>query len=146
MQAILKRPIITEKTMKLVTSGFFTFEIDKNANKLDVAKIVKAKFSVDPISVRIINTKSETKQQRRVRGTFRKAGIKKAIVQLKAGQKIAIFETESQIEDEAVVTTGEGEPKVLRERKDIFRGTKVKVEKGATGAAPTTQRKVITGK
>jgi large subunit ribosomal protein L23 len=145
MQAVIKRPLITEKTMKLVESGQFSFEVDKHANKMQIAKMVKDKFNVDPISVKIINSKGVTKQQRRVRGTFQTSGMKKAIVQLKKGQKISIFETESQVE-EAVVTTAENEPRILKERKNILRGTKVKVEKGAAGAGQTTQRKVITGK
>lgn len=142
---VLKRPIITEKSMTLVKGGFYTFEVAKHATKYDVAKVVKAKFSVDPVSVKVINVKGEIKSQRRVRGTYQVSGFKKAIVQLKAGQKIAIFESESKVE-EATVTTAESELQVLKEKRDLFRQTKVKVERSATGAAPTTQRKVITGK
>ena len=143
---ILKRPIITEKSMSLVKSGFYTFEVDKGAAKKEILKAVADKFKVDVISVKIINKKGETKQQRRVRGTYQVSGFKKAIVQLKSGQKIALFETESKVEDEAVVTTAESEPQILKDKRNILRGTKVKVERGAIGAAPTTQRKVITGK
>lgn len=140
---ILKRPIITEKSMKLAQSGLYAFEVDKNATKPLIAKAVSAKFNVKVLKVKVINVKSKLKQQRKVRKAYKLSGFKKALVQVKKGEKIAIFETPKE---EAVVTTAEGEPIKLREKKDILGRTKVKVEKTAVGAAPTTQRKVITGK
>ena len=140
---ILKRPLITEKSMKLAQGGFYTFEVDKDAKKPRIAKAVADKFNVKVVSVRVINVKGQIKQQRQVRKSFQAKGIKKAIVKVGKGQTIAIFETPKE---EAVVTTGEGEPIHIKEKKSFFRGTKVKVESSAVGAAPTTQRKVITGK
>lgn len=140
---ILKRPIITEKSMKLAQNGLYTFEVDKDATKPAVAKIVAEKFNVKVIGVKIINVKGKVKSQKKVRKFFLGKGIKKALVQVGKGQKIAIFETPKE---EAVVTTAEGEPIKIKEKKDILGRTRVKVEKSAVGAAPTTQRKVITGK
>lgn len=140
---ILKRPLITEKSMKLAETGFYTFEVDKNAKKPQIAKAVADKFNVKVVSVAIINVKGQVKQQRQVRKSFQAVGIKKAIVKVGKGQTIAIFETPKE---EAVVTTAEGEPIKIREKKSFLRGTKVKVESSAVGASPTTQRKVITGK
>ncbi|MBU1031360.1 50S ribosomal protein L23 [Patescibacteria group bacterium] len=140
---ILKRPIITEKSMILAKSGLYTFEIDKNATKPQVAKVVADKFNVKILEVKIINVKGKTKSQKRVRKSYNTSGYKKAIVKVQKGQIIPLFETPKE---EAVVTTAEGEPIRLKEKKDILGRTKVKVEKSAVGAAPTTQRKVITGK
>ena len=140
---MILRPIITEKSMKLAENGFYTFEVDKNDNKPTVAKLVADKFNVTVLAVKTINVKGETKSQKRVRKTFKTAGFKKAIVQVGKGQKIAMFETPKE---EVTVTTAEGEPIKMKEKKDFLGRTKVKVEKSATGAAPTTQRKVITGK
>lgn len=140
---ILIRPIITEKSMKLAQMGLYTFEVAKNANKPAIAKAVADKFKVKVLSVRVMNVKGHEKSQRRVRKLYQTGGIKKAIVALGKGEKLAIFETPKE---EAVVTTAEGEPIKLREKKDILGRTKVKVEQSAVGAAPTTQRKVITGK
>ncbi len=140
---ILKRPIITEKSMKLAGQSWYTFEVDKNANKLLVAKEVARKFSVKVLKVKIINVKGEIKSQKRVRKFYKTTGFKKANVQIEKNQKIAIFETP---QEEAVVTTAEGEPIKIKERKDILGRTNVKVERGVIGVAPTTQRKVITGK
>ena len=140
---IIKRPIITEKSMKLAEKGFYTFEVDKDANKIVIAKQVADKFNVKVLKVRTINVKGETKSQRRIRKFYKTVGFKKAMVQLGKGQKIAMFETPKE---EVTVTTAEGEPIKMKEKKDFLGRTKVKVEKSATGAAPTTQRKVITGK
>lgn len=142
---VIKRPIITEKSMKLAQGGFYTFEVDRDATKPLIAKIVASKFNVKVLKVKIINQKGETKNMRAVRGTYRTSSLKKAMVQVKKGDKIAIFET-PKTEKEVTVTTGEGEPIRLKEKKDLLGRTKVRVEKTATGAAPTTQRKVITGK
>lgn len=141
---IIKRPIITEKSMKLAEKHSYTFEVDKDATKDMIAKIVADKFNVKVLKVKTVNVKGETKSQRRIRKFYQTKGFKKAIVQVGKTQKIPLFETPK--EEEVTVTTPEGEPQVLKERKDILRRTKIKVEKSATGAAPTTQRKVITGK
>lgn len=141
---IIKRPIITEKSMKLASQSFYTFEVDKSATKQLIAKRVAEKFNVKVLKVKITNTKGEIKSQKRVRRNYQSTGFKKAIVQISKDQKIAIFETPKE---EAVVTTAEGEPIKLKERKDILGRTKVKVEKTSPiGGASTTQRKVITGK
>src|SRR3989344_4995357 len=140
---IIKSPIITEKSMKLAEKGLYTFEVDKNATKLQIGRKVSDKFGVKVVKVKTMNIKGQTKQQKRVRKSYRTAGFKKALVQVKKGEKIAIFETPKE---EAVVTTAENEPVKLKEKKDILGRTRVKVERSAVGAAPTTQRKVITGK
>lgn len=141
---IISRPIITEKSMKLAGKHLYTFEVDKNATKAAIAKEVANKFNVKVLSVKTISIKGEVKSQRRVRKFYRTCGYKKALVQVGRLQKIALFETPK--EEEVTVTTAEGEPIKLKEKKDILGRTKVKVEKSAVGAAPTTQRKVITGK
>lgn len=140
---IVRRPIITEKSMKLAQNHFYTFEVDKNATKTQIGKRVAEKFGVKVLSVNTLNVKGEVKSQKKVRKLYKSTGFKKAIVQIGKGQKIAIFETPKE---EAVVTTAENEPIKLKEKKDFLGRTKVKVERSAVGAAPTTQRKVITGK
>lgn len=137
---ILKRPIITEKSMKLAQAGWYTFEVDKDATKPQIAKAVAERFKVKALGVKIVNVKGKVKSQRKVRKTYQVSGFKKALVQLGKGEKIALFETPKE---EAVATITGGEPIKIKEKKDILGRTKVKVEKGAVGAAPTTQRKVI---
>lgn len=130
--------------MKLAQQGLYAFEVDKNATKLQIGKRVADKFGVKVIGVKTFNVKGKTKAQRRMRKSYQLSGFKKALVQVRKGEKIAIFETPKE---EVMVTTGEGEPIKFREKKDILGRTKVKVEQTPSfGGAPTTQRKVITGK
>ncbi len=143
---ILKRPIVSEKSMRLASLGLYTFEVDKDATKFQVGKAVAEKFNVKVISVKTINVKGQIKSQRKVRKSYRAQGMRKAIVRLQKGQTLAIFETPKEQQEEVVVTTGEGEPIRIKEKKDLLGKTKVRVDKTAVGAAPTTQRKVITGK
>lgn len=130
--------------MMLAEGRLYTFEVDRDATKSQIAKSVADKFSVKILSVKTLNVKGKKKSQRKVRKSYKTSSFKKAMVQIAKNQKIAMFETPKS--EEVTVTTGEGEPQILKEKKDILRRTKVRIEKGAIGAAPTTQRKVITGK
>ncbi|XMB86627.1 50S ribosomal protein L23 [Mycoplasmatota bacterium WC44] len=87
---VLKRPIITEKSMSLVEAGKYTFEISQDANKIEVRSAVKELFNVDVEKVNIINGKAKKKRVGKHQGYTAK--VKKAIVTVKAGQSIDIFE------------------------------------------------------
>ena|SRR3989344_5660690 len=89
---VLKKPIFSEKALKEVTKGRYTFEVATEANKKQIAKAVEKEFKVDVLSVRTSVLKGK---RVRIRGTNRdKTGkiIKKAVVQLKKDQKISAFE------------------------------------------------------
>lgn len=120
---VLKKPVLSEKSMRLAKDDCFTFLVDKKARKLQILKAVKRQFDVEPIEIRTANFKAEIKMQRRKRGYFIVSGFKKAIVKLKKGQKIPLFQTEAGSEEM------EQESKVVKEKKSLLKGTKVKVEK-----------------
>ncbi len=131
MYIIIKRPIISEKTMTLAKSGLYTFEVDKKARKDAILKAVKAQFEVDVMSVKTVNSKGIRKQQRNRKGYYDTSAVKKAYIQVKPGQKIAVFEAmTTPQQDEVVVTSPEGEPMPeVKEKKSLLKGTKVKIEK-----------------
>lgn len=141
---ILQKPIITEKSMRLAGVGLYTFVVSKNANKVTIAKAVTEKFKVKVLAVKIVNIKGEKKSQRKTRKYYQTPSFKKALVQVSKGQTIPVFESPKEEED-VHVTTAESES-IIKEKKNILRNTKVKIEKAAVGATPITQRKVITGK
>ena len=146
---MLKRPIISEKTMKLAGISTYTFEVEKNATKPGIAKLISEMFKVNVLGVRITNVKGKVKWQRKTRRTYTLANTKKAIITLKKGQIIPLFEAPKEMPEDQEVTVTRGEEEAMvtkKEKKSLFGRTKVKIESGATGAAPTTQRKVITGK
>ncbi|MBX4205621.1 50S ribosomal protein L23 [Candidatus Microgenomates bacterium] len=82
--------VLTEKTMAEAKKGKFTFWVTRNMDKLEIKKAIKSLFDVDILSVKTINLKSESKKT--VRGKITTKLRKKAIVQVKEGQKIALFE------------------------------------------------------
>jgi len=93
MKQILIRPIITEKTMNLADSlGKYTFMVNTKSNKIEIAKEVSSRFKVTVLDVNIINIlgKKVTFGKKRIPG--KKSDFKKAIVQLKSGDKIKIFD------------------------------------------------------
>lgn len=113
--------------MNLVKQNFYTFEVDKNATKHAIAKLVAKKFAVDVLEVRTVNLPKKLKAQRTRKGYFEVAGRKKAIVKIKSGQKIPLFEQAPQ--EDVTVTTAEGEKlTTVKEKKSLLKGTKVTIE------------------
>ena len=88
---IIIRPIITEKTSSLVDKKLqYTFEVAKDANKVEIKKAIEAIFNVKVEAVRTINVHKKAKRVSKYEGY--KASYKKAIVRLAAGQTISAFE------------------------------------------------------
>lgn len=134
--------------MKLAGMGIYTFEVEKFATKPEIAKVISELFKVSVVDVRTLNTKGKVKWQKKARRSYTLPTVKKAIVTLKKGQTIPLFESPKEIDQEEATVTRAEDSTVIKERKGLLGlgRTKVKIEKGAPGAAPTTQRKVITGK
>ena len=87
---VLRRPLITEKTSQLQALGKYAFEVADEANKNQIKEAVEKSFKVDVIAVNIISVPS--KQRRLGRQQVLTSPWKKAIVTLKAGDKIELFE------------------------------------------------------
>ncbi|RKY92392.1 MAG: 50S ribosomal protein L23 [Ignavibacteriae bacterium] len=95
MHQILIRPIITEKMTSLNTEqSKYGFLVNPKANKIEIAKAIEKKFEVNVIDVKTINHPGKTKTQFRKSGRFtgKTAKYKKAIVTLKEGDSIELFE------------------------------------------------------
>lgn len=93
---ILKRPIISEKSLDAAANGNYSFEVEKKAKKKEIARAIKEVFGVDAKKVRTIIVKGKKRRAGKNRKEHRLSDWKKAIVKLAAGQKIDIFETSSQ--------------------------------------------------
>jgi large subunit ribosomal protein L23 len=89
---ILKAPILSEKSMRLVSEGKYVFEVDRGANKKEIATAVKRLFEVDGTNVRTFLRKGKSKRSLRTRKTIHRALRKFAVVTLKTGQKIEGFD------------------------------------------------------
>lgn len=87
---ILKAPIITEQSTKLIESqNRYTFKVATNANKVEIKKAVETIFNVKVLSVNTVNVLPKYKKMGKYEGY--KSAYKKAIVKLAEGQKIDAF-------------------------------------------------------
>jgi large subunit ribosomal protein L23 len=87
---IIKLPLITEKGMKLVDEGKYTFEVMAGANKIEVKNAIEKVFNVNVVKVNIINVRKKERRVGKYQG-FRPA-VRKAIVTLQKGQTLDVFE------------------------------------------------------
>jgi len=91
MNTIIK-PIISEKSMSGVTLGRFTFQVLQDATKEEVKKAIEKKFKVNVLGVKTNLVKGKTTKVGKRRREVVKSSWKKAVVQLKEGQKIDLFD------------------------------------------------------
>ncbi len=88
---LIIRPVMTEKSTMLRNKyNKYTFIVHKNANKISVQDAIKNLFDVTPLNVNIINVRGKKKRVRYKLGYT--SSYKKAIITLKEGEKIGIFE------------------------------------------------------
>ncbi|MBI9070603.1 MAG: 50S ribosomal protein L23 [Melioribacteraceae bacterium] len=94
MRKVLIRPLVSEKMNDITeVQQKYGFIVDVTANKIEIAKAVKAKFDVDAVSVNTIKYKGKTKTQFTKKGRFsgKTSQFKKAIITLKKDQTIDLF-------------------------------------------------------
>jgi len=87
---IVRRPVVTEKGTLMQEQGKYTFEVASNSTKEMVKQAVEKAFKVNVIKVNIVGMKGKTK--RMGKREIVTPSWKKAVVTLKEGQKIQIFE------------------------------------------------------
>lgn len=88
---VLRRPVVTEKSTLLQERGKYVFDVTPRANKPQVKEAVERAFDVTVLSVNIVNKHGERRRLANGRWIDR-SGSKKAIVTLKPGESIQIFE------------------------------------------------------
>ena len=88
-QDIIIKPIITERSMDALQTGKYTFKVDKNANKIEIAEAIEKLFDVKVAKVNTMNCNGRTKRVGRYVG--KTADWKKAIVTLKEDSKTIEF-------------------------------------------------------
>jgi large subunit ribosomal protein L23 len=81
---------VSEKSYSLITDRKYTFRVHEDAHKTQIRQAVEQLFEVKVQSVNIIKVQSKPKRRGMIKG--RRPGWKKAIVQLREGHQIEIFE------------------------------------------------------
>jgi large subunit ribosomal protein L23 len=86
---VIIRPVVSEKSYVLSGAGRYTFRVHANAHKTQIRQAVQELFGVHVVEVRTLSVKSKPKRRGTTRGRTR--AWKKAIVQVREGETIAIF-------------------------------------------------------
>ena len=90
-RTVLVRPLMTEKSMRLKDElNTVTFEVARDANKVEIRHAVEKVFNVKVAAVRTQSREGKWKRMGRFEG--RRAGWKKAVVTLQPGHKIELVE------------------------------------------------------
>jgi large subunit ribosomal protein L23 len=87
---VIIRPVVSEKSYVLAAAGRYTFRVHPHAHKTQIRQAVEALFDVHVVDVRTMSVKSKPKRRGVTRGRTR--SWRKAIVQLRAGENIPVFE------------------------------------------------------
>ena len=86
----LVRPVITEATTAAMALNKYIFEVSKDATKKEIGKAVEELYNVTVEKVNTTSLPAKRKQYGRTPGW--KPGMKKAVVTIKQGDKIELFE------------------------------------------------------
>jgi large subunit ribosomal protein L23 len=87
---IIIHPIVSEKTYVLATAGKYTFRVHDKAHKTQIKQAIEELFDVVVLSVATMSVKGKPKRRGYTSGTRR--SWKKAIVQLREGDSIPVFQ------------------------------------------------------
>ena len=95
LDAILIKPILTEKMLQMQEDALkYGFQVASDANKIEIKKAIESKFSVLVDKVHTVNVKGKMKRMNTRKGLTRgrRSGWKKAVVTLKEGYTIDLFQ------------------------------------------------------
>ncbi len=87
---VLLAPVVSEKSYSLISDRKYTFKVHKDAHKTQVRQAVEELFEVHVENVNILKVQSKPKRRGATKGI--RPGWKKAIVQVREGDTIEIFE------------------------------------------------------
>ena len=87
---VLVKPMITEKATNLGSTNQYVFMVDIDTNKIEVGKAIQEIYGVKPVSVNIIKVKGKKVNRGRIVG--KRKDFKKAVVTLKKGDTISVYE------------------------------------------------------
>jgi large subunit ribosomal protein L23 len=87
---VIIRPVVSEKSFVLAELGKYTFRVHEKAHKTQIRQAIEQLFDVKVVDVRTVSVKSKPKRRGYTSGRTRQ--WKKAIVQVREGDTIPIFQ------------------------------------------------------
>ena len=91
--SVLRRPVVSEKTYRLMDAGVYVFEVDIDATKIDVRHAIEDVFGVKVLKVNTLRRKGKSIRNRRTNRVGHRDDVKRAAVTLAPGNKIDLFES-----------------------------------------------------
>jgi large subunit ribosomal protein L23 len=87
---VIIRPVVSEKSYALATIGKYTFRVHQDAHKTQIKQAVEELFGVGVVDVRTSSVPSKPKRRGYTAGRTR--SWKKAVIQVREGDTIPIFQ------------------------------------------------------
>lgn len=111
MHMIIKRPVITEKSLLLASRGWYTFAVTADSSKGSIAQAVNGAYKVKVTEVRTTMMHGKVRRVGKLSMHVAKPDWKKAMVKLSKGQKIDVFEVAPTQEQAPVAKPAKEEKK-----------------------------------
>lgn len=89
---IIIEPVVSEKSYSLMDAGVYTFKVHASASKPEICDAIESIFGVTVTKVNTLNRPGKATRARRSNRLGRKPDSKRAMVTLKAGDRIELFE------------------------------------------------------
>ena len=87
---ILRKPRITEKAYSMNAGNRYVFEVNDTASKPQIRRAVESVYGVHVVSVNTVSLPSRVRRLGRTMGW--KSGVKKAMVEIKEGESLVLFQ------------------------------------------------------
>lgn len=97
MKIVIKKPVISEKSVSQGTVNKYTFKVTRKSTKREIAKAIEELFKVTVVKVNTLKLPGKPKNFKRIKSY--RADRHHAVVTLKAGDRIALFEDGSKDKD-----------------------------------------------
>lgn len=89
---VLLRPVVSEKSYALNENGAYVFVVAPDSTRIEIRRAVEQTFGVRVSKVNTLNRKGKSRRNRRTNVVGQRASTKRAIVTLKPGDRIDLFE------------------------------------------------------
>jgi large subunit ribosomal protein L23 len=89
---VLLRPVVSEKSYRLMEDGVYIFVVAPDATRIEVRLAVEQAFGVRVTNVNTLNRKGKLRRNRRTNTVGKRPDTKRAIVSLVSGDRIDLFE------------------------------------------------------
>ena len=88
---VIIAPVVSEKSYALIDRNAYTFQVHRDANKIEIRQAVESIFGVHVVKVNTLNRQGKRKRNRRAWTLGKRAATKRALVTLAAGETLPIY-------------------------------------------------------